>query len=387
MAWRETNVMDQKTEFVLRAVRSGEPFGELCSEFGISRKTGYKWKQRFLQHGLDGLHDQPRRPKSSPNGLSEDVVCRIVRLKQAHPSWGPRKLRDVMLRSGEIREIPSESSFKRVLDKAGLVKRRRRVRQRDAGRLQARVKSQRPNHVWTIDFKGWWRTRDRGRFEPLTVRDDYSRFILCARSLSGTRLEPVREEMHRLFARHGLPEIIRSDNGVPFAAPNSPFGLTRLSAWWLALGIDLDRIRPGKPQENGGHERMHRDIATELQCSAEATLRLQQEALDEWRTTFNQERPHEALGMRVPAEVYMRSPRSFDETAVELCYPPGLLVRRVYSQGRVKVRNMAIHLSESLTGYHVGLESLDAWRYSVWFSRLCLGQINVQTQSFRPGGG
>ena len=236
MAWKATCVMDQKTAFALRSLRGAEPMSRLCAEFGISRKTGYKWKERFLAQGLEGLCDQSRRPRSSPRGLSEEVVCRIVALKQAHPGWGPRKLREVLRRSrcGEVpseREVPSESSFKRVLEQAGLVEKRRRRVASESGRLQARVKPERPNQVWTIDFKGWWRTRDRGRFEPLTIRDEFSRYVLCARALPSTRGEVVRAQLERLFAERGLPEVIRSDNGSPFAAANSPYGLTRLSCW------------------------------------------------------------------------------------------------------------------------------------------------------------
>ena len=382
MTWKETDAMSQKTEFVLRAIRAAEPFQELCQEFGISRKTGYKWKARFLEQGLEGLQEQSRRPAASPQALEENVVCRIVALKQAHPLWGARKLRAILERTRPADELPSESSVKRVLEKAGLVQKRRRKPQSETGRLQNRLASERPNQVWTIDFKGWWRTRDKGKFEPLTVRDDYSRFILCARSLKNTRAESVREEMERLFERFGLPEVIRSDNGPPFAAPNSPFGLTRLSAWWLALGIDLDRIRPGQPQENGGHERMHRDML-ELQHSAAASAAEQQAALDVWRESFNQERPHEALGMRFPAEVYEPSPRRYDPTALELTYPVGLLTRKVYKPGCLKVCNQVVQVSQSLCGYEVGLELLESGKYAVWFGRLCLGEIDLETVKFQ----
>lgn len=382
MAWKATDVMDQKTEFALRAVRDVERFQQLCEEYGISRKTGYKWKKRFLQQGLEGLQDLSRKPKSSPTGLAEDVVCRIVALKQAHPSWGARKLREVLWRASGGREVPSESSFKRVLEKAGLVQKRRRRCQSETGRLQLRVKAERPNQVWTIDFKGWWRTRDRGRFEPLTIRDDFSRFILCARSLESAATAAVREHMEQLFGEYGLPEIIRSDNGAPFAARHSPFGLTRLSAWWLALGIDLDRIRPGHPQENGAHERMHRDLG-EVERSAAATGVEQQAVLDVWRKTFNEERPHEALGMRVPVEVYQRSARHYDPTAVALSYPTGYLQRRVGRSGQLTLDNTQISVSMALAGYDVGLESLDDARYAVWFGRLCLGNIDLPTQKFR----
>lgn len=382
MPWQETSVMDQRTEFMLRVLRGAEPFGEVCREYGISRKTGYKWKERFLAEGLGGLGDASRRPKSSPNELDEAMVCAIVKLKLAHPGWGARKLRAVLERTGSPSELPSESSFKRVLARAGLVERRRRVRSEQGSRLQTPVRAERPNQVWTIDFKGWWYTRNRHRFEPLTIRDDFSRYVLCAQALDSARTETVREQMVRVFERHGLPEVIRSDNGAPFAARNSPLGLSRLSAWWLALGIDLDRIRPGRPDQNGGHERMHRDMAVEVEGKAEEDPARQQAALDVWRRTFNEERPHEALGMRVPREVYALSPRKYDPSPVELVYPAEYLVRRVMNRGGVKLKNRCVNVSEALQGWDVGLEPVHDSCYAVWFCRLCLGRLDLATEKF-----
>jgi putative transposase len=251
MPWQELEVMDQRTEFVLRVIRGVEVFGEVCREYGISRKTGYKWKERFLEEGLSGLGDESRRPKSSPRELSEAMVCAIVKLKLAHPGWGARKVRAVLERTLPNGELPSESSFKRVLAKSGLVTRRRRTCSESGGRVQTPVRAERPNQVWTIDFKGWWYTRNGSRFEPLTIRDGFSRYVLCAQALDNACTETVRAAMSRVFERHGLPEVIRSDNGSPFAARRSPLGLSRLSAWWLTLGIDLDRIAPGRPDQNG----------------------------------------------------------------------------------------------------------------------------------------
>ena len=388
MPWKVINPMDAKTEFALRVMRQDSDFYALCREFGISRKTGYKWKERFLRDGLSGLAERSRRPESSPNQLDEDEVCRIVRLKQAHPHWGPRKLGEVFARQFSPESVPSESTFKRVLDKAGLVEHRRQKKSREAGtRLTRPVAAKRPNHIWTVDFKGWWYTLDRHRFEPLTIRDDYSRYILCARALASARTEVVREEFHRVFAQNGLPEIIRSDNGTPFAADTSPLGLTRLSAWWLTLGIDLDRIRPGKPQENGGHERMHRDIACELESAAEVDLVKQQASLDVWVRTFNNQRPHESLGMKFPREVYVASSRLFDPCAVQLVYPPHYQVRKVKGNGCVKLHDIVISVSQALAGLEVGLESIDNNRYSVWFCRLALGELDLTTASFRKTPG
>lgn len=382
MPWMETDVVDQRTEFVLRALRQVEPFGDLCREFGVSRKTGYKWKERFLEDGLAGLADHSRRPNTTPNGIDETMVCQIVKLKLAHPGWGARKLRAVLARTTVADALPSESSFKRILDKAGLVERRRRMPAERGQRLQTPARAERPNHVWTIDFKGWWYTRNRTRFEPLTIRDDFSRYVLCAQAMDDGRSDTVRRQMTRVFERHGLPEVIRSDNGSPFAACNSPLGLSRLSAWWLSLGINLDRIPPGRPDQNGGHERMHRDLAREVECRAACDKTTQQAALDVWRRTFNEERPHEALGMRVPQEVYQTSSRKFDPSPIELAYPRGYLVRKVNSSGSVRIHRAGINVSAALQGFQVGLEPLPDDRYATWFCRLCLGQIDLATQKF-----
>jgi transposase InsO family protein len=384
MPWTETNVVDRRTEFVLRALQNAERFGELCRDFGISRKTGYKWKERFLADGLAGLGDQSRRPNQSPSEIAETMICQIVKLKVAHPGWGARKLRAVLERTTPKGDLPSESSFKRILDKAGLVQHRRRVPSDRTGRLQTPVRAERPNHVWTIDFKGWWYTRDRTRFEPLTIRDDFSRYVLCAQALHDARTETVREQMVRVFERHGLPEVIRSDNGAPFAARNSPLGLSRLSAWWLSLGINLDRIAPGRPDQNGGHERMHRDLAREVESSAEHDMATQQATLDVWRNTFNEQRPHEALAMRVPKDAYQSSPRKFDPAPVELAYPGEYLVRKVNGGGSVKIHNTRVNVSVALRGFDVGLQATSSQRLALWFCRLRLGDIDVSTHRFRP---
>jgi len=382
MPWSETDAMDQRTEFVLRVLRNTERFGDLCREFGVSRKTGYKWKERFFREGLSGLADQSRRPRKTPNEISETMVCQIVKLKLAHRAWGARKLRAVLERTVPKEDLPSESSFKRILDKAGLVEHRRRMRAQQASRLQTPARTERPNHVWTIDFKGWWYTRDRTRFEPLTIRDDFSRYVLCAQALDDARTETVREQMIRVFQRHGLPEVIRSDNGPPFAARNSPLGLSRLSAWWLSLGINLDRIAPGHPEQNGGHERMHRDVAREVQGCAKGDRTTQQASLDVWRGTFNEQRPHEALDMRVPQEVYCPSSRKFDPSSVELVYPEGYWVRKVSHGGEVKIHNTRVGVTTALRGLEVGLEPTKADRFAVWFCGLCLGEIDLSTHKF-----
>jgi putative transposase len=366
--------MEQRMEFGLKALQT-DNFRALCQEYGISTKTGYKWRERLLRYGLAGMAEQSRRPRSHADELAEGVICEMVRLKQAHRHWGPRKIRELYLRRHGT--AASESSFKRVLERAGLTEpRRRRVRAAQAGRLWSGQRAQAPNEVWTVDFKGWWYDVEGRRCEPLTVRDEHSRYVLELRRMSDARTATVRDCFERLFERHGLPGAIRSDNGSPFAHVRGLLGLSRLSAWWVALGIDLERGRPGHPQDNGGHERLHRDIRTELEPGT-----AEQEALDLWRQEFNYERPHEALGMKCPGEVYQKSQRAYEGSPEDLEYP-GLHVRRVGPQGRIGWAGIPLFITTSLAGWSVGLKPLVDGRLEVWFGRLLLGWIDPATESF-----
>lgn len=367
--------MNQRTEFVLRAVQT-DNFRALCQEYGISPKTGYKWKERFLAEGLGGMGEHSRRPKHSPEGLSEGVVCEIVRLKQKHRYWGARKLRDIY---GRVHpEVPSESSFKRVLERAGMVEHRQLRSRQAAGRLFSERKAKAPNEVWTVDFKGWWYGAGGRRCEPLTVRDEFSRYVLEVRAVANARTETVRECFEKLFQQHGLPGAIRSDNGAPFASRNGILGLSRLSAWWLVLGIDLERGRPACPQDNGGHERLHLDVAREL--SGERPTE-QQAAFDEWRKTFNQERPHEALAMKRPGEVYRPSERRYEGTPQDLSYAK-MGARRVHRMGYISWRDQQVFVSAALGGWSVGVEPVQGEQANLWFGRLLLGQLDERTCGF-----
>jgi transposase InsO family protein len=366
--------MEQRMEFGLKALQT-DNFRALCQEYGISPKTGYKWRERMLRYGLAGMAEQSRRPRSHADELAEGVICEMVRLKQAHRHWGPRKIRELYLRKHGT--AASESSFKRVLERAGLTEpRRRRVRAAQAGRPWSGQRAQAPNEVWTVDFKGWWYDVEGRRCEPLTVRDEHSRYVLELRRMADARTASVRACFERLFERHGLPGAIRSDNGSPFAHVRGLLGLSRLSAWWVALGIDLERGRPGHPQDNGGHERLHRDIQTELEPG-----HAQQETLDLWRQEFNHERPHEALGMKCPGEVYQKSQRLYEGSPEDLEYP-GLHARRVGPQGRIMWAGMPLFITTSLAGWSVGLKPMENGRQEVWFGRLLLGWIDPATESF-----
>lgn len=379
MPWKDLNKMNQKTEFVLKAQQT-DNFRALCRDYGISPKTGYKWVERMLTHGLEGLNETSRRPHSSPDALGEDVVCRIVRLKERHRTWGPRKIRELYER--QWGGAPSESSFKRVLERAGMTEKRRVRKAGQSGRITSKLKAEAPNDVWTVDLKGWWND-PQGRCEPLTVRDEFSRFVLEARSLPNVRTDQVRHCFERLFERNGLPAVIRSDNGTPFASAQGLLGLTKLSAWWLALGIDLERGRPGCPQDNGAHERMHRDLAREVQGMA---YEGRQPALDVWRSQYNEERPHEALGMRCPAEVYEPSPRKWQGTPDELIYE-GIDSRKVRPRGTIGWNGSQLSISTALAGWNVGLDPGADGLVDVYFARLQIGQIEEQSSAFIPASG
>jgi len=352
-------------------------FRDLCREFGISAKTGYKWRERFIQEGLGGMEELSRKPKSCPSGLGEGVVCDIIRIKQKHLHWGPRKIRKIYSRTHA--QTPSESSFKRVLERAGYTEKRYVRRMQEAGRLHSGQKAQEPNQIWTVDFKGWWHVaEDRRRCEPLTVRDEFSRFLLDLRGMPNASGVAVRAAFERLFEQHGLPGAIRSDNGPPFAHMSGVLGLTQLSAWWVALGIDLERGRPGHPQDNGAHERLHRDISRELET---ARLGEDQAVLDEWRHTFNHERPHEALGLRTPAEVYSSSHTKFQGTPQDLSYS-GMDSRKIQTHGGIHWQGQAYFISTALQGWSVGVQPTPSGPCHVWFGRLLIGTIDAQTGSF-----
>jgi len=376
MPWEIKNQMNQRSEFALRAMKT-DNFRELCREYGISARTGYKWKARFEQEGLAGMAERSRRPRSSPEGLREEEVCRIVLLKERHRHWGARKIQALYGR--QWGKAPCESSIKRVLARAGLVEKKRQRAARECGRICSGTQACAPNEVWTVDFKGWWRDA-QGRCEPLTVRDEFSRMVLENRALGDAKTATVRAAFERLFEKHGLPGAIRSDNGTPFAASGALLGLSRLSAWWLALGIGLERSRPGCPQDNPGHERMHKDIAREIQGTA---YEGRQATLDEWTREFNEERPHESLGMKTPAEVYQKSSRPWKGTPEQLEYE-GMSKRRVQRGGSIRFEGMSYFLSTALGGWEVGLKAAGADKVDVYFGRLLLGQIEPVSASFHP---
>lgn len=365
--------MALKIEFVERASRRGVKMAPLCREYGISRETGYKWLRRYRDLGYEGLEEESRRPGSSPLALAEQLVVAVLEAREAHPRWGAKKLRNLLQRKyGD--STPGRATIERVLSRVGLVRRRRKVRPANVVERAPEAVAKGPNDVWTVDFKGWWRTLDGSRCEPLTVRDAFSRYVLCAKAMPNTSMAGVRQEFERLFRRYGIPRAIQCDNGTPFISVTSRGGLTQLSAWWVSLGIQLVRSRPACPQDNGAHERMHRDIRADVQAFPSSHRQAEQRAIDRWRQEFNHVRPHEALGGKVPSDLYRAGPRR-SLALVRYDYPVGWLVRRVFGKGLVCLHNEQRVVGRALVGYRIGLEPLEAGLHRVWFGELDLGDL------------
>lgn len=365
--------MSLRMEFVERA-KKGEKIASLCREFGISRTTGHKWQKRFEEKGYEGLEEESRRPKSAPLATGEELVMAVLEARETWPRWGPRKLQGVLRRRfGE--QTPGERTIARILRRADLVRARRQRRRPNVVDRAPQVQAQRANEVWTVDFKGWWRSRDGRRCEPLTVRDAFSRYVLTVHLCRPTT-EAVRAVFERLFARHGVPDAIQCDNGTPFVSVRSRGGISQLSAWWLSLGVRLVRSRPGCPQDNGAHERMHADLAGDKQSRPAANPETQQRELDRWRQEFNHVRPHDALAGKTPAEVY--KPTDKRKAIVRpFAYAAGVAVVRVQAGGLFAWCGTKYFVGVPLAGVHIGVETVDLLHLRVWLREVDLGIIEV----------
>lgn len=385
MPWKETCVMDERAEFVLAARERERNMAVLCREFGISRKTGYKWWKRYDAEGLIGLKDHSRRPHTIPHETKPEAVCDIVRIRTAHPSWGPKKIRVILRREIKRRKLPAVNTIGAILKRCGLTASRRRMKQTGLlPQVTPCVTPTSPNHVWTIDFKGWWRTGDGTRCNPLTIRDEWSRYILDIVALEKGTVEAVRPRFEVVFRKYGLPETIRMDNGTPFIA-KGVVGLTKLSAWFIRRGIRIDRTRPAHPQDNGGHERMHRDMSGELQKEPAYSLAEEQERIDKWKREFNTVRPHEALNMKTPSEVYRRSKKNFQRRLLQIGYPDAFAVRNVRHDGYIRWKGNMRYISEALAGEKMGLQQKDASTIIVWYCSVIVGELDDRNASpLRP---
>jgi transposase InsO family protein len=353
MPWKASSVMEERLRFVARLL-DGEAMTEVCREFGISRKTGYKIFERYKEHGLEALSDRSRRPVRYANQLPPQIETLIIQLKAGKPHWGARKTRELLVRrlDGDVR-VPAKSTIHAVLDRHGLVKRGGRPRHRARGTPLSQGLS--PNDLWCADFKGEFTLGNQLYCFPLTVSDHASRFLLLCEALDPTREDPAMIAFERLFRERGLPLAIRSDNGVPFASPNTLFNLSKLSVWWLRLGIAIERIRPGDPQQNGRHERIHLTLKKEATRPPGCNSLQQQERFDTFLREFNAERPHEALNMKCPAEVYTASVRAYAGLP-DLIYPFHDRDVVVTACGRLCLHRKKINISTVLAGQKLGIK-------------------------------
>ena len=384
MPWRECCKMDERLRFVARLLE-GEKMAVLCREFDISRKTGYKLFARYKDCGVEGLSDRSRRPYRHANRLPFQIETLIVQLKKEHPSWGAPKIREKLRRLHSEIQLPAISTVHAVLDRHDLVTRGRRTVRYHAEGTGLSTPT-RPNDLWCADYKGEFMLADRRYCYPLTITDFASRYLLCCDALATTKEMYAFTVFERAFKDFGLPLAIRTDNGTPFASNSAFFGLSKLSVWWLRLGIAIERIKPGNPQQNGRHERMHRTLKAETARPAAADLRAQQRRFHAFRRRYNEVRPHEALGQQPPSRLYTTSPRPLPRRLAPVEYPPHYEVRRISAPGNMSWHSRNITVSTVLIGEDIGLEPIDDGEWDIHFGPIRLGRFDERHHRIMPAG-
>jgi len=381
MPWKECAVTEQRFRFIEDWRTDDWTMAELCRFYDVTRATGYKWLARYEVGGLAALGDRSRAPLHHPNQLAAEMEERIIAVRAAHPRWGAPKIRARIERDGPSLGLPAESTIGAVLQRHGLtVARKRRARSRPSEAPLAHASAS--NQVWSADFKGWFRTQDGARIDPLTITDNFSRYLFRCQSVAAPDTAHCRPVFQAAFREFGLPRVIRTDNGAPFAT-NGESGLTALSAWWIKLGIVPERIQPGQPQQNGRHERMHRTLKQETASPPAANRRRQQARFDQFRREYNHQRPHQALGQRTPDCCYEPSPRPYPERLAPLQYPSDWQLRQVSPGGQMRWANQYVFVSHALAGEPVGLEQIGDRRWRVWFSFHEIGLFEESTLRIR----
>jgi putative transposase len=380
MPWKECHVMDERLRFVARLLE-GEKMAPLCAEFGISRKTGYKIFDRYKDCGVQAFTDRSRRPYRQANRLPPQLEAVIVRLKREFPGWGAPKIREKLRRQSTAPHLPAISTVHAVLDRHGLVHRRRRRRHTPTSTELSRPTE--PNALWCADYKGEFMLGNRQYCYPLTVTDFASRYLLTCDALATTQEKFAFTAFERTFKEFGLPLAIRTDNGLPFASPMALYRLSKLSVWWLRLGIQIERIQPGQPQQNGRHERMHLTLKQEATKPAASNVLQQQGRFDRFVQQFNEDRPHQALGMRVPADVYVRSSRVY-RGLEELTYPFHDATFTVTQCGRICFHGRKVNLSHVFAGQNVGVTQVGERIWLVTFMQYDLGYFDDETCRLEP---
>lgn len=384
MPWKERSHLDERMHFITR-VKSGEKVTDLCKEFGISRKTAYKFMDRYSKHGPSGLHDVSRRPHHSPNQTPEEIKALIVDTKREKPTWGAGKIRAWLLRKNPDLKIPSRFTVHAILNQYNLVNHRRRGRRKTASSFFQKPipQSKSSNQIWCADFKGQFRLGNQRYCFPLTVTDHFSRYIISCESLEDTKGAGAQPIFEAAFEEYGLPEIILTDNGSPFASCGL-LGLSRLSVWWLRLGIKLHRIVPGHPEQNGRHERMHLTLKLETTRPSANNILQQQEKFDRFKKIFNSERPHEGLKMKVPEDYYKSSKRIFPKELPKISYPLHDTTKIVSANGSLKFGRKAFHLSAALAYQPIGIREEDTGLWRITFMDLDLGLFDIDENKFKP---
>lgn len=366
--------MDQKTQFIADYLRDTLSVSELCDMYGISRKTAYKWIERYLRQGPAGLENRSRKPRNCPNRTPEHIEAALLQERGRHPSWGAKKLLPFLAKRFPNEPLPVESTVFEILGRHGMLARKRQRRRiGHPGAPSSAMLA--PNDVWSADFKGQFKTGDGRYCYPLTVTDGFSRYLLGCQGLHSTAVHEARPVFTRLFKEFGLPRRIRTDNGVPFAT-NTLGRLSSLSAWWVRLGVMPEFIEPGKPQQNGRHERMHRTLKAETTRPPAGSLRAQQRKFNCFRSEYNGERPHEALDMQTPQQLYRPSARPMPNRPPPLAYPDRFEVRYVSGNGGVRWNGHWVNVSVVCIGEYVGFEEIDDGVWTVYFGPLKLGRFN-----------
>ena len=375
MSWTETCVMEQRIKFIMDVLDGTYNMSELCSYYNISRKTGYKWLDRYQQGGIEALPDRSRAPHSHPNEISRQVKEAILAVKSRFSKWGAPKIRARLEREHPNWDsYPAISTIGLFLSKQNLTCPRKRHRK--ATPTEPPLTSGRyVNQVWCADFKGHFKTGNGSRCNPLTISDHASRYLLCCRHVDRMSHELVKMHFERVFRRYGLPQVIRTDNGTPFSSRGLG-GLSQLSYWWIRLGIYPERIEPGHPEQNGRHERIHKTLKDHTARPAAKNLSVQQQRFDKFRKEYNEYRPHEALEMRTPSECYSRSPKKFPSRLPQLWYPDHVQVKRVYPHGDIQYKGKRLFTTECLACDYVGIEQINEDMSLLWYCDYLLGRID-----------
>jgi transposase InsO family protein len=378
MGWKETCAMEERMKFIHRRQEDEWNLAELCREFGISRKTGYKWLARYEAAGIKGLADQSRAPHEQRNAVAEEIEQAVLKARSGHPRWGPAKLR-IWLQKREPKTVwPAASTMGEILRRAGVTAPRKKKRLRVPPSANPLAVAEGPNQVWCADYKGYFQSGDGSRCDPLTITDRFSRYLMKCQLVDSLEEKHARLVFAATFREYGLPQAIRTDNGTPFASV-ALSGLSDLSVWWMRLGIRPERIAPGKPQQNGVHERMHRTLREATAQPPQSSRASQQRAFDRFRKEYNHERPHEALEMKVPADVYQPSPREYPERLPKVEYGSDRLVRTVGSCGRIRWSGERIFITKALGNEPIGLEGVADGLWRLWYNLYPIGWLDERT--------